>query len=342
MISIIIPVYGVEDYIEACLASVAAQTCAGPVECILVDDCSPDRSMERAARFVEAYSGPIEFRTVRHERNGGLSVARNTGTEAARGEWLWFVDSDDTLPPDALRTLAAAAASASDVQLVVGFHSYIGDAPDYEVPRRLDGSVEVLRGTAAVRGRMFAGVALPVTAWTKFVRRDVLSDVRFRPGLLSEDEEWHFLLGRRVSCMAVCNTSVYNYRMRDGSIMRDAAKADARTRDLLLTMLRAERAVDGEAAARQLYWIYTHFIDYDTHLRWRLGDCAPRACRHLSAMRLALRRIRRRVSPLRSPSLWMAVALLEAELASGMTMAHPLFWPVHRASKMFCKIHGRL
>ena len=154
MISIIIPVYGVEDYIEACLASVAAQTCAGPVECILVDDCSPDRSMERAARFVEAYSGPIEFRTVRHERNGGLSVARNTGTEAARGEWLWFVDSDDTLPPDALRTLAAAAASASDVQLVVGFHSYIGDAPDYEVPRRLDGSVEVLRGTAGVRRRV--------------------------------------------------------------------------------------------------------------------------------------------------------------------------------------------
>ena len=166
--------------------------------------------------------------------------------------------------------------------------------------------------------------------------------MRFHPGLLSEDEEWHFLLGRRVSCMAVCNTSVYNYRMRDGSIMRDAAKADARTRDLLLTMLRAERAVDGGAAARQLYWIYTHFIDYDTHLRWRLGDCAPRACRHLRAMRLALRRIRRRVSPLRSPSLWMAVALLEAELASGMTMAHPLFWPVHRASKMFCKIHGRL
>lgn len=340
MVSIIIPIYGVEDYIEECLASVAAQTCDGPVECILVDDCSPDRSMERAARFLDAYTGPIEFRTVRREHNGGLSAARNTGTDLARGRWLWFVDSDDTLPPDALRTLMSAASAAPDICAVFATYTRFGDA-DGCPAAPLDGSVEIIRGSKEVRRRVFNHPVATVTAWSRIVRRDALGTLRFRPSMLVEDEEWHFRLVRSLSCVAVCHASVYNYRIRKGSIMGDNARFDARTRDMLLTMLRMERLVDDEARAAQLFWIHAHLIDLDTHLRWHAADASPAHIRHLRAIRLLLRRMRPRISPLRTPALWLSVALLQAELRSGISMSHPLFWPLHRAAKMCYKIYKK-
>lgn len=337
MVSVIIPIYGVEDYIEECLASLAAQTYTGPVECILVDDCSPDSSMQRVARFLDAYSGPIRFRTVRRERNGGLSAARNTGTDLARGSWIWFVDSDDTLPPDALRTLMAAATSAPDVSAVFATYTCFGDATGSPVGR-LDGSVEIVRGSKDVRRSVLNHPVTTVTAWSRIVRRDALADLRFRPGMLVEDEEWHFRLVRSLSCVAICRASVYNYRIRKGSIMGDNTRFNARTRDMLVTMLRMERLVDGEARDAQLFWIHAHLIDLDTHLRWHNSDSRPSRIRHLQAIRLLLRRMRPRISPLHSPALWLSVALMQAELRSGITMSHPLFRPIHRAAKMCWKL----
>ena len=107
-ISIIIPVYKVEAYIEECLASVVSQQDAGiAVECIIVDDCSPDGSMDIVRRFVDNYQGAVQFRLLRHEVNRGLSAARNTGIDAATGDYLLFVDSDDYLSADCLSTLVS-------------------------------------------------------------------------------------------------------------------------------------------------------------------------------------------------------------------------------------------
>ena len=104
-LSIIIPVYNVEAYIEECLASVVAQSDAkANIECIIVDDCSPDGSMDIVRRFVDNYQGAVQFRTLRHEVNRGISAARNTGIDAATGDYLLFVDSDDYLSADCLST----------------------------------------------------------------------------------------------------------------------------------------------------------------------------------------------------------------------------------------------
>ena len=107
-ISIIIPVYKVEAYIEECLASVVAQSDAkANIECIIVDDCSPDGSMDIVRRFVDNYQGAVQFRLLRHEVNRGLYAARNTGIDAATGDYLLFVDSDDYLSADCLSTLVS-------------------------------------------------------------------------------------------------------------------------------------------------------------------------------------------------------------------------------------------
>src|SRR5919108_3783215 len=109
-LSVVVPVYKVEPYIEACLGSLARQEVAD-FEAILVDDGSPDGSAAIAERFAER---DARFRLVRQE-NGGLGRARNVGAALARGEFLAFLDSDDMVPPDAYsRMLATLGRTGSD------------------------------------------------------------------------------------------------------------------------------------------------------------------------------------------------------------------------------------
>lgn len=83
-ISVIVPIYNVENYILECLQSVAAQTKTKNVECILVDDCGTDNSVKVAEQFISAYKGDISFALFHHSENKGLSAARNTGIKNAR------------------------------------------------------------------------------------------------------------------------------------------------------------------------------------------------------------------------------------------------------------------
>lgn len=102
-LSVVVPVYNVEEYLAECLDSVLAQP-YDDVEVVLVDDGSTDSSGEIARRYAEAHDN---FRLV-SQTNGGLGAARNTGVEHARGEYLTFLDSDDRLPPDAWSSMMAA------------------------------------------------------------------------------------------------------------------------------------------------------------------------------------------------------------------------------------------
>lgn len=100
-ISIVVPVYNVSLYVERCVRSVMAQTY--PVlECILVDDASPDDSIAKCEKLIAAYDGAISFVVLHHERNRGLSAARNTGTDAAQGDYIYYLDSDDEITPDCI------------------------------------------------------------------------------------------------------------------------------------------------------------------------------------------------------------------------------------------------
>ena len=82
-ISIIVPAYNVEQYIFECLNSVAFQTFNGVIECLVIDDCGQDKSINVAENFIDMYEGKVEFRIIHREKNGGLSAARNTGLKEA-------------------------------------------------------------------------------------------------------------------------------------------------------------------------------------------------------------------------------------------------------------------
>jgi len=105
-ISIIIPVYNVELYIERCILSVLNQTYQD-IEIILIDDCGRDNSMTIAQQIIDNHPKKYETHILRHEKNQGLSESRNSGIRAANGNYLFFLDSDDELPNDSLQFLVS-------------------------------------------------------------------------------------------------------------------------------------------------------------------------------------------------------------------------------------------
>ena len=119
-VSIIIPVYNVEPYIEECLQSVANQTMTEGVECIIVDDCGQDNSMEIVHSFVKNYKGNVNFRVLYHGKNRGLSAARNTGIMAATGKYLYFLDSDDRISHECMKQFQQKIDKYGNVDLVHG------------------------------------------------------------------------------------------------------------------------------------------------------------------------------------------------------------------------------
>ncbi len=108
-ISVIIPVYNVEKYVGQCIESILAQTLQD-FEIVIVDDCSPDGSMQVVRKYSD---GDSRFHIVRHERNMGLMQTRKSGYSVAKGEYLMFCDSDDFLPPNALEILYQKVVSCS-------------------------------------------------------------------------------------------------------------------------------------------------------------------------------------------------------------------------------------
>lgn len=216
-ISVIIPVYKVERYLDACVASVAAQTFSD-LEILLVDDGSPDN----CPALCDAWAQKDPRVRVIHRENGGLSAARNTGIDAATGQFLAFVDGDDLLEADTLRRVYAAQ-QKHDADLVLFNFVYVNEndiplsTPDFT------GFHDEVVDAEGFWKRYYATIgtqrAYYASACNRLYRRDLFRTLRFRPGKRFEDE---FLLPQlleechRIVCMAYPG---YRYVQREGSIM---------------------------------------------------------------------------------------------------------------------------
>ncbi|RHJ79746.1 glycosyltransferase family 2 protein [Parabacteroides sp. AM08-6] len=215
-VSIIIPIYNVSNYIEECLLSALNQT-YNSIEVLLIDDASTDDSFIKAKNIVLRHTrGENAFFLV-HEKNKGLSAARNTGIKASTGDYLFFLDSDDILPLDAIENLVYAAGN-DNPDFVIGEFTLQGsrDRVKYPVVKLCDATV--LRNNKIADNlylKKWHGMA-----WNKLVRKDVIFNYAcfFYEGLLHEDILWSFYLAINSSKMIVCKKNTYIYRIRNGSI----------------------------------------------------------------------------------------------------------------------------
>lgn len=239
LISIIVPVYNVEKYIERCVDSILAQSYRN-LEVILVDDGSPDRCPEICDRY-----GLQDKRVkVLHQSNAGLSAARNAGIDIASGDYLGFVDSDDWISKDMYEQLhAAAARSAADIS-ICNFQCV--DESDFSLRANVIMPIkdEVLSGIEVITQKLSSDQDWYwVIACNKLYRRDLFSDIRYPLGKLHEDEFIIHRLLLKCSKVAGVSKALYFYLQRTGGITKtkysirrlDAAEANFERADMLLS-----------------------------------------------------------------------------------------------------------
>ena len=216
-VSIIVPVYNVEPYVEDCIRSVMRQTYNDPMECIVVDDCGTDNSMAVVERLIAEYKGPITFKVLHHDHNRGLSAARNTGMDAAKGDYLFFLDSDDELIDDCIERFSEPLATEWYDIIVGNLEKRSNGAVTRDWALKLADKT-VLRSSEIIDTyrsdwKMMAQNKLYRTS---FIRDN---DIRFKEGLIHEDELWSFQVACLANSLYAVNKITYYYIIRPGGIM---------------------------------------------------------------------------------------------------------------------------
>ncbi|VJO88722.1 putative glycosyltransferase [Streptococcus pneumoniae] len=212
LISIVVPIYNVENYLRMCLDSIQNQTYQN-FECLLINDGSPDHSSKICEEFVEKDSRFKYF----EKANGGLSSARNLGIECSGGgAYITFVDSDDWLEHDALDRLYGALKKENADISIGRYNSY--DETRYVYMTYVtdpDDSLEVIEGKAIMDREGVEEVRNGnwTVAVLKLFKRELLQDLPFPIGKIAEDTYWTWKVLLRASRIVYLNRCVYWYRV---------------------------------------------------------------------------------------------------------------------------------
>jgi len=236
-ISVVVPVYKVEKYLDRCVASIVAQTYEN-LEIILVDDGSPDG----CGVICDNWARKDPRVKVVHKENGGLSSARNAGVAVATGKYVGFVDSDDYIHPQMYEKLyAALTETGADVSICN--YDYVDEsgAADLQMREVSPVKTEVLTREQAYEkiAVVKKGYAYYVTAWNKLYPRSVFEQLQFKEGFVHEDEFFVHHLFSRCSRIATISDMLYLYVQRSGSITK------------------------GKATARSLHGVYAYYDRYE-------------------------------------------------------------------------------
>lgn len=212
-VSIIIPIYNVASYIEACLQSVFHQT-YGDIEVIIVDDCGTDNSMRIVEKITSTYNGNFSIKILHHDQNKGLSAARNTGIKESTGEYIFFLDSDDTIPKDAINNLVQKVLTHTNVSFVIGGIQTTG----YQRKRYPLLCPEFQKEKFILID--FLNHKWNEMACNKLINKAFLiqNQLWFMENVYHEDIDFTFRLAICAKTMACCYNVTYNYLIRDKSI----------------------------------------------------------------------------------------------------------------------------
>lgn len=224
-LSVVVPIYNVENYLRRCVDSLLNQDLEpSDYEIILIDDGSTDGS----GAIADAYAAKYSHICAIHQANAGLSGARNTGIGAASGEYVQFVDSDDYLEPNVLGALLDKMAAERLDVLRFNYQNvdecYRVFEPYKEHKPFVDYRDSVTDGLTFLTERLGYGCY----AWQFMMRTDLVKGCRFTEGIYFEDTDWTPRLLAGAQRVTSVDTLVYNYLMRRGSITQSIAREKKR------------------------------------------------------------------------------------------------------------------
>lgn len=203
LVSVVVPVYNIQNYVGKCLESLVNQSYAN-IEVVVVDDGSIDDS----GKICDAYALKNGQIKVYHKKNGGLSDARNYGIGKARGEYVALVDGDDTVSKDFVAEMVKAMDEKTDV-VICGFNEVIPEK-------------KTLSGKEATIKLLVEQENLEIVAWNKLYRRELFNSIYYPVGEKYEDTLTTYKVLALASRVKYVPKSLYKYKVREDSIMSTA------------------------------------------------------------------------------------------------------------------------
>ena len=213
LISVLIPVYGVEQYIEKCLKSLFENTIAEKCEFIIVNDCTKDNSMAIAQNVIVKYKN-LNVKIINHEKNSGLATTRNTGLNNASGKYIICTDSDDWVENDYLEKMYT---TAEEKQADVTICNW------YVEKEAITLKQSQQQFSSEIFFKSFLQCKVPAYVWNKLIRRSLFIDNNFKweDGINNwEDETICLKLFSAARNCVFINEPLYHYRIRNNSYIR--------------------------------------------------------------------------------------------------------------------------
>lgn len=241
LISVIIPVYNIEQYLDRCLKSVTEQTYPS-LQILLIDDGSTDNSLQHCNHWQKK----DQRITVYHKENGGVSSARNLGIEKADGEWVIFIDGDDWIEPDMLQKMYACAIENQSDVAICSFVLEYGKKKEFTSVLRGEEALKVISGKQAVESIVNRQTQYEVgnSPCNKLIRRRII-----------EDQHLRFPVGRRMAedmlfvtkamleverCVLLSDTFYHYFLVREGNSSTKKFDMDLLRDDIELRVIRTK------------------------------------------------------------------------------------------------------
>lgn len=211
LVSIIVPVYNVEKYIDSCIISIITQTYEN-LQVILVDDGTPDNS----GKICDEYAKKDERISVIHKENGGQSSGRNAGLDIANGDYIMFVDSDDYIACNAVEILVRAIIKydADFVQFNM-VHTANMEYSKKHIAEEYN--IELLEDLEQMYWKMFKTVGAGESACTKLYKNSMFDELRFKEGIIYEDVYFNLIMLQKVRRALYIDIGPYYYVIRPNS-----------------------------------------------------------------------------------------------------------------------------
>ncbi len=226
LVSIIIPVYNVEKYLDKCIASVVNQTYTN-LEIILVDDGSPDN----CPAICDAWKERDPRINVIHQSNGGLSHARNEGLKLAIGEFIGFVDSDDWIEPDMYEILLTVM---QETEADITICKYQKESNNLKESISIPNSPErqICTSEEALELLISSNNKISTAVWDKLFRRQVIGEIHFAEGKIFEDSLWTAQVIGAAQTIITIDIPLYHYFFRSDSLAHNVNNLKCRFRDM--------------------------------------------------------------------------------------------------------------
>ena len=209
LISVVVPVYNVEKYIEKCLMSIIKQTYKN-LEIIIIDDGSSDNSLDICQKMANIDPRII----IHHKKNGGLSSARNYGLKKSKGDYVIFIDSDDYTSESMIEKMHQSLLENETTLSVCG---YIVEYKNEKTYANYKGK-EVIESKEAFEQILQKGCFFGSFAWNKLINKKLFRDVLFPEGQFYEDINTMYKLIHKAGKISVVPENLYYYQKRDASI----------------------------------------------------------------------------------------------------------------------------